>query len=102
MADGPRYRTLLETPEYEDQFESLAIRYSDETLEGLLLGLFWGIATNPEQYDRVTWNIRIAKSRSLDARHPSFAVLFEIIDENKVGLMWIEEINGIEELMRTR
>jgi hypothetical protein len=97
MAEAPRYRTLVETPEYVDQAESLAQIYSDETLELYLLGVLWGIATNPSQYDRGTGNIYVARSRSFDAG-PTFRILFEIIDENKVGLLWIEEIGGIEEL----
>jgi hypothetical protein len=98
MADAPRYRTLVETPEYEAQLESLAQTYSDETLEASLLGLLWGIATNPEKFDKVTWSIYVAKSRSFDAG-PCFRVFFQIIDENKVLLLWIEEIGGTEEIL---
>ena len=98
MADAPRYRTLVETPEYVAQLESLAQAYSDETLEVFLLGLLWGIAANPEKYDKVTGNIYLAKSRSFDAG-PCFRLFFEIVDENKVGLLWIEEIGGTEEIM---
>src|ERR1700733_3061213 len=97
MADAPRYRTLVETPEYEAQLESLAQTYSDETLEVFLLGLLWGIAANPEKYDKVTWSIYTAKSRSFDDG-PSFRVFFEIVDENKVLLLWIEEIGGTDEI----
>jgi hypothetical protein len=98
MADGARYRTFLETPEYSDQFESIAQTYSDELLETLLLGLFWGIASNPEQYDKISWNIRRARSTSFDPEDPRFDVLFEIKDENTVGLLWIQETSGIDEL----
>ena len=89
----------METPEYAAQLESLAQTYSDEILEALLLGLLWGIATNPDQYDRVTWNIRRAKSRSFDAGDPCFLVLFQILDNDSVALLWIEEIGGMEELL---
>src|ERR1700719_401558 len=99
MADVARYRTFVETPEYSDQFESIAQTYSDEVLETLLLGVFWGMATNAEQYDdKVTWNIRRARSTSPDPKDPRFDVLFEIKDENTIGLLWIQEIGGIEEL----
>ena len=101
MAESPRYRTLAEAPEYQAQAESLAQVFSDETLEAALLGILWGIATNPEQYDRVTWNIRVAKSRSFDAEHPCFRMFFEIVDDDKVLLLWIEEIGGTEEIVES-
>jgi hypothetical protein len=97
MADAPRYRTLLETPEYRDQLESLAQIYSDEMLDKWLLGLLWGIATNPQKYEKVTWSIYQAKSRSFDDG-PSFRIIFEMVDEDKVGLLWIEEVGSAEEL----
>lgn len=32
--------------------------YSDEVLESAIMGVLWGIATNPECYDKVTGNNR--------------------------------------------
>jgi hypothetical protein len=98
MADGPRYRSFVETPEYSDQFESIAQTYSDEVLERLLLGVFWGLATNPEQYDKITWNLRRARTMSFDQEDPRFDILFEIRDDDTIGLLWIQETGGIEEL----
>jgi hypothetical protein len=98
MPDGARYRTFVEAPEYSEQFESIAQTYSDEVLETLLLGVFWGMATNAEQYDQVTWGIRRARSASPDPKDPCFDVLFEIKDDSTIGLLWIQEIGGIEEL----
>lgn len=98
MAEGARYRTFVEAPEYSDQFESIAQIYSDEVLETLLLGVFWGMATNAEQYDKVTWNIRRARSTSPDPEDPRFDILFEINDENTIGLLWFEEIGSIDDL----
>jgi hypothetical protein len=98
MADAARYRTFVETPEYSAQFEAIAQTYSDEVLETLLLGVFWGMATNAEQYDKVTWKILRARGTSSDPKDPRFDVLFEIKDENTIGLLWIQEIGGIEEL----
>ena len=99
MADGPRYRELVETPEYSAQLDSLVERYSVEILEAALMGVLWGIATNPEEYSRGTWNIRQAKTRSFDALHPSLVILFEIADQNKVLLRWIEEISALDETL---
>ncbi len=99
MADGTRYRTFVETPEYSDQFESIAQTYSDEVLETLLLGVFWGLASNPEHYDKITWSIRRARSVSFHPEDPRFDILFEIRDEDTIGLLWIQEIGGIEEIL---
>ncbi len=98
MAEAARYRTFVEAPEYSEQFESIAQTYSDEVIEQLLLGAFWGMATNAEQYERVTGNIRRARTASPDQGDPRFDVLFEIRDENTIGLLWIQEIGGLEQL----
>jgi hypothetical protein len=98
MPDAPRYRTFVEAPEYSQQFESIAQTYSDEVLERLLNGVFWGMATNPEEYERVAANIRRARTRSPDPHDPRFDVLFEIKDVDTVGLLWIEEISALEDL----
>ena len=66
-------------------------------LDIYLLGLLWGIATNPQKYEKVTGNICRAKSRSFNDG-PCFRIIFEIVDESKVGLLWIEEIGSTEEL----
>jgi hypothetical protein len=98
MDDDPRYRTLIETPEYAAQLESFAQKYSDEVLEGAIMGLLWGIATTPERYDKVSGNIWMARSRSFSEEYPSFKIIFGIPNQNDVLLMWIEEIGGIEEI----
>ena len=89
----PGGRTLVETDEYTAQLDALAAKYSVEVLEAALMGLLWGIATNPHRYEKVTGRIFQAKSRSFDALHPCFKVLFSIEDENRVFLMWIEEVD---------
>jgi hypothetical protein len=66
MAEKPAYRTLVEADEYTAQLSHLEARYSREVLEAALMGLLWGMATNSEQYDKVTWNIYAAKSRPLN------------------------------------
>jgi hypothetical protein len=73
MADDARYRTLVETLEYEAQLESLAQVYSDEVLESAIQGVLWGIAKNP------AGNIWRAQSRSFDPEHPSFKIFFGIL-----------------------
>src|SRR5882724_8939043 len=98
MADGPRYRELVETDEYTAQLESLAQAYSDEVLDAALMGVLWGIAISPEKYDRVTGNMWQARSRSFDAEHPCFRIFFGIPNQNEVLLMWIEEVGGTEEM----
>ena len=98
MADGPRHRTFIETPEYSGQFETIAQTYSDEVIETLLLGVFWGMATNAEQYDKVTWNIHRARSTSPNPADPRFELLFEIKDDSTIGLLWIEEIDGVHQI----
>ncbi|HEV2200160.1 MAG TPA: hypothetical protein VGR73_10080 [Bryobacteraceae bacterium] len=96
MPDGGR--TLVETGEYSAQLDALADKYSIEVLEAALLGLLWGIATNPERYEKVTGRIYQAKSRSFAAQQPRFRVLFSIEDENRVFLMWIEEIGSTDDI----
>jgi hypothetical protein len=98
MADSPKYRELVETEEYSAQLEDFARRYSDAILEPLLMGVLWGIANHPEQYEKVTPNIRQARSRSLNEGEPCFKILFSIENQDKVVLMWIEEIIGIDEI----
>ena len=88
----------METPEYEAQIEFLAQQYSDETLESALVAMLWGLATNPEEYDRITQSIRVAKSRSFDEERPRFRIFFEIVDNSTVLLVWIEEIGATEEI----
>ena len=96
MADDAQYRELVETDVYNAQLETFAQKYSDEILEAALQGVLWGLATNPERYDQVSGNIRIARSRSFDDNDPCFKIFFGIQDE-KVILLWIEEIISIEE-----
>ena len=98
MNDGPRYRELIETAEYTAQLKALASRYSFEALEAALMGVLWGIATNPERYDKVTGNIWQARSRSFSAGQPCFKIFFGIPNQNSVLLMWIEEISSLEEM----
>ena len=98
MADGTRHRTFVEAPQYSEQFETIAQTYSDEVLETLLLGVFWGLATNAEQYDKITWNLRRARSTSFHPEDPRFDIFFEIRDDDTIGLLWIQEIGGMEEL----
>jgi hypothetical protein len=98
MDDPPRYRTFVETPEYQAQLDFLAAKYSVELLEGSLMAALWGMATNPQAYEQVTWNIRMAKTRSRNAVHPCFQIFFEIKNENEVLLLWIEEVDSIDML----
>ncbi len=101
MADDARYRTLVETPEYEAQLESLAQVYSDEVLESAIQGVLRGKMCEdpPERHDKVTGNIwRSYMSRSFDPEHPSFKIFFGIPNESEVLLVWIEEIGGTEEI----
>ena len=67
-------------------------------LEAALMGLLWGIATNPERYGKVTANIWLARSRSFHQEHPSLKIFFGIPNEKEILLMWIEEISGTEEI----
>jgi hypothetical protein len=95
MPDG---RTLVETEEYAAQLDALAEQHSAEVLEAALMGLLWGIATNPHKYEKVTGYIYQAKSRAFDPLHPCFKVLFSVEDENRVLLLWIEEVGSINEI----
>jgi len=99
MADGPRYRTLKETEEYTAQLRSFMEKYSPDTVEAALLGVYWGLSRNPERYQQATWNIRQAKSRSLGTV-PAFRLLFQIQDDDLILLLWIEEVGSTEEMMQ--
>lgn len=102
MADQPRYRTLKELPEFTTQFDFIVQRYSDAIIGPVLAGVLWGIATNPQGYDRTIGNLRIAKSRSLGLTIPTFRIFFQIVNERQddehVLLCWIEETNTIDEI----
>ena len=97
MADKPAYRTLVETEEYTAQLDHLAALHSAEVLEAALMGLLWGIAINPEQYEKTTFNIYAAKSRLLNV--PRFIIFFQIKDKNRILLLWIEMLDSITEIM---
>jgi hypothetical protein len=100
MADAAEYRELLETAEYSAQLESFAQAYSDEVLEAALQGVLWGIATNPDRYERVTANpdIWMARARSFNDDDPCFKIFFGIPNSHQVLLLWIEEIRSIDEI----
>ncbi len=100
MSDRPRYRTLVETPEYTAQRDAIVSKYSEEVLGPPLTGLLWGIATNPDQYDKVTAHIYRALSRSLGLTIPVVRIFFGIEnkgDNEHVMLLWIEEIEEMLE-----
>src|SRR5437764_15326199 len=99
MADEPRYRTLIETPEYSAQLASITERYSTDLIEATLMGIFWGLATNPEKYDKVTWNIYVAKTESFNPAIPRLKIFFGIQNENAVLLLWVEEMSNAEDLL---
>ena len=103
MSDQPRYRTLVETSEYTAQRDAIVTQYSDEVIGPPLSGLLWGIATNPDQYEKATAKIYRALSRSLGLTVPILRIFFGI--ENKaedneyVLLLWIEEVEEMLELL---
>jgi len=96
MADVPRYRTLTEHEVYTAQLHDFMRKYSPDVVDAALLGIYWGIAKNPDAYPRTTWNLRQAKSRSFGTI-PAFRVFFQIQDADVVLLLWIEEVGVIEE-----
>jgi|ERR1017187_6028973 hypothetical protein len=104
MPDKPRYRTLLETPEYTAQSDALCAKHSLAVIGPILSGLFWGIATNPQAYDRTTWATRWAQSkRSLGLTIPVFTIIFQIqnegLEDETVLLLWIEETGSMGEIL---
>jgi|ERR1700692_2131495 hypothetical protein len=102
MGGQHRYRELEELPEFTAQFDSIVQQHSEEVIGPVLAGLIWGIATNPQAYDRTTWNMRVAKSSSLGLTIPTFRIFFQILNEGKndeqVLLCWIEETSSIDEV----
>src|SRR5712692_1503481 len=95
MDEQPRYRTLVELPEYTAQFDAIVQKHSEDIIGPVLRGLLWGIVTNPQAYSRTTGNIYIAKSRSLGLSIPTFMILFQIenagAEDERVLFCWIEE-----------
>jgi hypothetical protein len=93
MADTKaRYREREETPEYQAQFDMLINLHSAEMLENCLLGVLWGISTNPEAYPRLMGNLFTAKSESHSSEAPDFRIVFGIEGDDKVLMCWIEEV----------
>lgn len=91
------FRTLIETDEYTCQLADIVDRYSVEAIEPTLRGLLWGIAVNPERYDKLIGSWHIAKSRSYSAAIPSLVIYFEIKNQDEVLLLFIEEMSSFEE-----
>lgn len=99
MPDQPKHRTFVWLDEFTEQYDMLARRYSDDAMEIALRGVFWGIATNPKQYDRATGNIYQATSRPLGLSVPPFKINFGMgKTEDEVVMMFIEEVSGTEEI----
>jgi hypothetical protein len=102
MSDAPRYRTLAETPEFSAQFLSISERYPSKVFDPIIDVLLWGIASNPREYDQTTWNIRIAKNRTMGLGIPQIQVMFQIQSEGQadesVLLLWIEELTDMNSL----
>ena|SRR5215467_1083889 len=99
MSDRPTHRTFIWLEEFTQQYDMLAQRYSEEKLAEALRGVLWGIATNPTHYDRVTANIYQAKTRPLGLSVPPFKINFGMgKSDNKVVMMFIEEVTGTEEI----
>lgn len=103
MADPHRYRTLIELPEYSAQIDAIVGRHSPDVIAPVLSGLLWGIASNPRAYERLSWNIRIAKSRSLNLATPRLLILFQIENEGEdneqILLCWVQESSPIDEIL---
>ena len=77
----------------------LVERYSSDMMDKALAGVFWGMGTDPRQFEKVTWNIYQAKSRPMGLSVPMFKIEFGMGEsDNEVVLMWIEEVARIEEI----
>lgn len=102
MGAQPRYRTLVERPEYTAALDIITAKYPAHIIEPILSGLLWGITINPQAYDMVYWHLRIVKSRSFDPKTPRFTILFNIeaegTPEEHVLLCWIEEAKMADEV----
>ena len=102
MDDQPRYRELEQLPEFAAQFDAIIERYSEQVIGPVIDGLMWGIASSPQEYDRTTWNMRIAKSPSLGLTIPTLRIFFQILNEaqenERVLLCWIEETSTIDDI----
>jgi hypothetical protein len=104
MSDKRTYRTLFETDEYTAQADALCAKHSLNVIEPILSGLLWGIATNPQAYDRTTWATRWAQSkRSLGLTVPVFTIIFQIqnegLENEAVLLLWVEEVGSMGEIL---
>src|SRR5689334_10870035 len=91
-ADAPTYRERVETKEYEAQFDMLVAKYSAEVLENALLGVLWGISTNPEEFGRPFGHIYSAKTSSHSSEMPDFRIYYSVESEGRVLMLWIEEV----------
>jgi hypothetical protein len=100
--DVPRYRTLKESLEFSAQFDAIVEKHSLSVIGPVLDGLLWGIASGPKGYDRVTWNIRVAKNQVFGLTVPRLRIFFGIESEDEadehVLLLWIEEIGASDDL----
>lgn len=103
MEPEPRFLTLVETEEYSAQCDALLGRYSFQVLQPILDGLQWGIATNPQAYDRTTWDTRQAISRDLGLTIPRIKIIFQIqnegLEDEQILLLWIEDMSSLSEIM---
>ena len=93
------HRTIVEEPLYAAQLDAIREQYSSERVDSALDGLMWGIAQNPEKYDRVTWNIFQAVNRTFGSRAPQLRIFFSLKGDNEVTLQWIEEMTAMDEIL---
>ena len=81
-------REIIEDLRFFDQLESLGnIRRLDQALEGVT----WAIALDAEGFPIVECTSRLAKTRAMGDL-PAFGILFDIIDDDLVGLYYIAPI----------
>jgi hypothetical protein len=92
--------TLIWQPEAAAQFDALVERYSADVVDTALTAVYWGLATTPQAYDRVTGHIYAAKTRPLRLIIPPLRLLFQIPNDQEVVILWIEDVGETDTIRK--
>lgn len=85
-------RTIVESHAFTADYDAFA---GNERLNAVVSGLFWGIASNPLEFDLVPGNpgVRLAKSNPFDLGDGEIArirVFFSVRSEGSVDLLFFD------------
>lgn len=79
-------RTVREAKEFTEQLQSIG---DIERLDDALRGVYWAVATNPEEFAGVVGSVRLVKTIRIGGV-PALCIRFRVVDEDLVELLHVE------------